>query len=106
ADVEITLGDFALELRRRDVVRLQDARKAGEADTDEPGVAHHVKNIRERGLRIMRPQTCAERPLDIAAGGQARGRGGKRGGKRSEKNPSFDNCSGHNYSAKLRDAAA
>jgi hypothetical protein len=87
--VEIPLRQLAFELGGGEVVGLQNAWKAGEPDADESGVVHHVQHVRDRGQRIMRPQTGAERPFDIPVGAQAFGSRGQCGGERNEESTSL-----------------
>ena len=51
----ISLVDLAFDLRRREIIRLEGARIAGEADHDETCVPHQVQDIGEYVVERLEP---------------------------------------------------
>src|SRR5262249_3164618 len=70
-DVEVAFGDFFFELRGGGVVGGEDLRELGNADTDESGIAHYIKDVGERNAGEVIPEVRAEGPFDVAVGGEA-----------------------------------
>ena len=89
-DIKIAFRDFPFELRRRHIVSLQDSGKAGQPHPDKTRVTHDVEDLRERRERVMRPQSGAQRPPNIAVCRQDLGRPRQTGSERSQKSPSLD----------------